>query len=95
MGKRKVVVHKWQKVKGQPYNEKVADGHGIFHQFGIDYEEFEYFMTEIIAQTGMPVEIYTDGKEVISTGCVHAFGETLDFIVSLNTPISPAGMVTF
>jgi len=37
-GTRKVVVYEWPKVKGQA---KVAVGHGIFHQFGCDYEEFE------------------------------------------------------
>lgn len=41
MGKRKVVVYEWQKVKGQHYNEKVSVGHGLFHQFGVEYEEFE------------------------------------------------------
>jgi hypothetical protein len=39
--KRKVVVYEWQKVKGQSHCEKVPVGHGIFHQFGVDYEEFE------------------------------------------------------
>ncbi len=39
--KRKVVVYKWEKVKGQSHYDKVADGNGIFHQFGVDYEEFE------------------------------------------------------
>ncbi len=39
--KRKVVVYKWQRAEGKSHVEKVSDGHGIFHQFGCDYEEFE------------------------------------------------------
>ncbi len=38
---RKVVVYKWQQIEGSPKFEKVLDGHGMFHQFGSDYEEFE------------------------------------------------------
>jgi len=41
MGQRKVVIYKWQRVKGQPYCEKICVGHGIFHQFGVDYEDSE------------------------------------------------------
>lgn len=41
MDKRKVVVYEWQKVKGATHHEKVCIGNGIFHQFGVDYEEFE------------------------------------------------------
>ena len=39
--KRKVVVYEYQKVKGQDYFGSVAIGQGIFHQWGVDYEEFE------------------------------------------------------
>jgi len=41
MSERKVIVYEYQKVKGQSYMEKVPVGNGIFHQFGVDYEEFE------------------------------------------------------
>ncbi len=41
MDKRKVVVYEWQKIKGQTRCEKVHIGNGIFHQFGVDYEEFD------------------------------------------------------
>ena len=39
--KRKVVIYEWQKAKGTAHYEKVSVGHGIFHQFGLDYEQFE------------------------------------------------------
>jgi hypothetical protein len=39
--KRKVVVYEHQKVKGQNHLDKIAIGQGIFHEFGVDYEEFE------------------------------------------------------
>ena len=38
---RKVVVYKYEIVKGQHFFDKVAVGSGLFHQFGCDYEEFE------------------------------------------------------
>lgn len=38
---RKVVIYKWQRNKDIPMPKKVVDGHGLFHQFGTDYEEFE------------------------------------------------------
>jgi len=38
---RKVVVYEWQKAKEASHYEKVSVGHGIFHQFGCDYEEHE------------------------------------------------------
>ena len=41
MGKRKVVVYKYEKAKGQPHFTKVFVGSGLFHQFGCAYEEFE------------------------------------------------------
>ena len=39
--KRKVVIYEWQRVKGASHSEKVCVGNGTFHQFGLDYEEFE------------------------------------------------------
>lgn len=39
--KRKVVFYRYEKVKGQAHFDKVFDGTGIFHEFGVDYEEFE------------------------------------------------------
>jgi hypothetical protein len=41
MDKRKVVVYEWRRVKGQTYLEKVPIGHGVFLQFGVDYQELE------------------------------------------------------
>lgn len=41
MDNRKVVVYEYQKTKGASHFEKVCIGHGIFHQFGVDYEGFE------------------------------------------------------
>ena len=41
MGTRKVVVYEWKKEEGKTYFKKVRVGEGIFHQFGVDYEEFE------------------------------------------------------
>ena len=38
---RKVVVFKYDRPKGQIHYDKVPVGPGIFHQFGVDYEEFE------------------------------------------------------
>jgi len=38
---RKVVVYEYQRAEKSMHYEKVAIGHGIFHQFGCDYEEFE------------------------------------------------------
>jgi len=38
---RKVVVYEYKRAKGQMAYEKVAVGHGLFHQFGVNYEEFE------------------------------------------------------
>ncbi len=41
MPKRKVLVYKYERVQGQTNLEKVCIGGGIFHQFGLDYEELE------------------------------------------------------
>lgn len=41
MGLRKVIVYEYQKVKGNTKYDKVYIGSGFFHQFGMDYEEFE------------------------------------------------------
>jgi hypothetical protein len=41
MGLRKVVVYKYERVKGQTHYEKVPDGYGLFHQWGVEFEEFE------------------------------------------------------
>ena len=57
---RKVVVYKWQRVANKSYNEKVFVGNGLFHQFGVDYEEFETgpgnFTTGIIEMPDGSVE---------------------------------------
>ncbi len=39
--KRKVVVYKYKKAKDKNYFDKVLVGPGTFHQFGVNYEEFE------------------------------------------------------
>lgn len=38
---RKVSIYEYKKVEGENRYEKVYVGIGIFHQFGVDYEEFE------------------------------------------------------
>jgi len=38
---RKVLVYKYERVKGQTHFDRVCVGNGYFHQFGVDYEEFE------------------------------------------------------
>lgn len=38
---KKVVIYKYERVVGQTHCDKVPDGHGMFHQWGCDYEEFE------------------------------------------------------
>lgn len=65
--KRKVVVYEYQKSKAQSHlYDKVAVGNGIFHQFGISYEEFEsgagQFTTAIVEMPdgsvkNIPVEL--------------------------------------
>ena len=66
MEQRKVVVYKWERVQGHTHYDKVADGHGIFHGWGVDYEEFESgpgnFSTAIIEMPdgsvrNVPVEL--------------------------------------
>ena len=68
MDKRKVVIYEWQRVKGQQHSEKVCVGNGIFHQFGVNYEEFESgpgnYSTAIVEMTdgsmmNHPVELVT------------------------------------
>lgn len=41
MNQRKVVVYEWQREKGAKCASKVSIGHAIFHQWGVNYEEFE------------------------------------------------------
>ena len=41
METRKVVVYEWEREGVNLYSKKVRIGEGIFHQFGVDYEEFE------------------------------------------------------
>lgn len=38
---RRVLVYEYQRANGQTHFDKVCIGHGSFHQFGVDYEEFE------------------------------------------------------
>lgn len=39
-------------------------------------------MSVTLDKTGISVEIKTDGKDVISTGSVHVYGDTLEFTIS-------------
>jgi len=39
---RKVSILKYERKEGETKYSLVADGEGLFHQFGCDYEEFEY-----------------------------------------------------
>jgi hypothetical protein len=64
--KRKVVVYKYERAKGNTHLDKVPDGNGIFHEFGSDYEEFETgpgnFSTAIVEMSdgsvrNIPVEL--------------------------------------
>lgn len=41
MENRKVIVYEWKKAKGANHCERVSVGHGLFHQFGVNYEEFQ------------------------------------------------------
>lgn len=38
---RKVIVYKFKRVADANYREKTVVGPGIFHQFGVDYEELQ------------------------------------------------------
>ena len=38
---RKVAIYDYEKVVGETYYGKKLVGHGLFHQFGVDYEEFD------------------------------------------------------
>lgn len=57
---RKVKVFKYEKLEGDTFVSKVDDGVAKFHQFGVDYEEFETgagnFSTAIIEREGGAVE---------------------------------------
>ncbi len=41
VGMRKVVIFKNKREKGKTGYQRVFDGHGLFHQFGVEYEECE------------------------------------------------------
>lgn len=60
MAKRNVLVYKYERVQGQIHLEKVCIGNGIFHQFGLDYEEFEVgvgnYTTAIVEMSDGTVE---------------------------------------
>ena len=38
---RKVKVYVWEQATRRPYCEKILDGQGLFHAWGVGYEEFE------------------------------------------------------
>ena len=57
---RRVTVFKYERKEGNTYYDKVEDGMGVFHQWGVNYEEFENgaapFTTAIIERVGGQVE---------------------------------------
>ena len=57
---RKVQVYKYEKKPGKTYMDKVSDGEGYFHQWGMDYEELHdgvgNYTTAIIERLGGDVE---------------------------------------
>jgi len=57
---RKVIVLKWERKEGQSHHEKVESGTGLFHGWGVDYEEFESgagnYSTAIIERVGGTIE---------------------------------------
>ena len=66
METRKVIVYEYQKAKGASHFEKVCIGNGIFHQFGVDYQEFDsgvgHYSTAIVEMPdgsikNVPVEL--------------------------------------
>lgn len=68
MKTRKVVVYEYKKAKGAAHFERIFVGHGIFHQFGVDYEEFDAgagnYSTAIVEMPdgtvkNVPVELVT------------------------------------
>lgn len=71
---RKVKVLKYERKSGDNYYSKVDDGTALFHQWGINYEEFENggasFSTAIIERDDGKVEniaaemiVFVDKKE--------------------------------
>ena len=68
MERRKVLVYEYQRKKEQAAFDRVCIGHGIFHQFGVDFEEFEAgpgnYSTAIVEMPdgsvkNVPVELIT------------------------------------
>ena len=64
---RKVAVYEYKQVQadGKSYSEKVEIGRGVFHQFGVSYEEFEEgpgnFTTAIVEMPdGKVLNIYAE-----------------------------------
>lgn len=49
---RKVIVHKMERLSGQSFFSKIVIGHGKFHEFGVNCEEFGHgvgnFSTAIV-----------------------------------------------
>lgn len=39
--RRKVIIYEYKKVKGKVTYDKVCVGNGIFHAWGVNFEEFE------------------------------------------------------
>lgn len=65
---RRVAIYEYKKVEGKTYCERVHIDYGMFHQWGVDYEEFETgpanFSTAIIEMhdgtvKNIPVELIT------------------------------------
>jgi hypothetical protein len=38
---REATIYRFDRIEGTAGYGKVVDGHGLFHQWGVDYEEFE------------------------------------------------------
>lgn len=65
---RKVCIYEWKRVEGKRHYEKVSIGNGLFHQFGVGYEELDAgvgnFSTAIVelldgSIVNVPVDLIT------------------------------------
>ncbi len=76
--KRKVVVYEWKKAKGQTYYEKEVAGNGIFHQFGVDYEEFESGPGGLREHVDARVRVVRIGAGLVFLEVGHAVAVVID-----------------
>lgn len=61
MEKRKVKVFKMVKYEGMKQHEKVFAGHGVFHQWGNEFEEMQVQGEYIPAQYTVGIVEFPDG----------------------------------